>query len=482
MDSSRISSQESAHSAKPANQASRTKTAGEGFTTPSAFSFMLSGLEDAADQPAPSSGLAALRTVGRNATDVTNSKDAAGAPDASVLSAMPGVGANAGAAIVQEGQDQDEKRAGNALGDTLQTHGQFWSRTTDSGAAAAGRAAAATRGTLSGNASVGGSDAAGLLASSLWAGHSGALGGQVSQTVRMDTAGDQGTGAAVARGPAQRTVAERRSASGAGGLASMAAQQQQPKQPFVLAARGGDGLAVPAVQLSASLAALGVFAKENGVGRATVEGPVFGDGLPTGGGAINQTVLASVPGLAETLSRSGTQSRGSGDEQRNTSGGGGAMDTKSPFEMGAEISQTSSGAGTDGASAQDALSEQVTYWLAENLKNAELTVDHEGQPVKVQVSLDGKEAHVAFRSDQPQTRELLDAHIHELRDLLQKEGLVLSGVSVDAQGAGQRDPKDDGRSPPGARQARIAPAADAQAGRTHGALRAAHPGTLDLFV
>ncbi|MGP1630174.1 MAG: flagellar hook-length control protein FliK, partial [Giesbergeria sp.] len=106
-------------------------------------------------------------------------------------------------------------------------------------------------------------------------------------------------------------------------------------------------------------------------------------------------------------------------------------------------------------SPEEAVAEQVTYWLSENLKNAELTVDHEGQPVEVRVSLVGNEAHVAFRSEQAQTRALLDARMDDLRELLRGEGLVLSGTSVDSGASGQRGQDGDRPSPGGVRTARV---------------------------
>ena len=84
----------------------------------------------------------------------------------------------------------------------------------------------------------------------------------------------------------------------------------------------------------------------------------------------------------------------------------------------------------DNASTPDAITEQMAYWATDNLQNAELTLAHDGQPVEVHVSLDGQQAHVAFRSDQSETRALLDAGTGQLRELLGQEGLVLSGVSV----------------------------------------------------
>lgn len=98
------------------------------------------------------------------------------------------------------------------------------------------------------------------------------------------------------------------------------------------------------------------------------------------------------------------------------------------------------------AGAEEAATEQTAYWVSENLQNAELTVDHDGMPVEVRVSLSGNEAHVTFSSDESQTRDLLDAKQDQLRDMLGNEGLVLSGVSVGDSGA--RNASGDGSAPP----------------------------------
>ena len=89
------------------------------------------------------------------------------------------------------------------------------------------------------------------------------------------------------------------------------------------------------------------------------------------------------------------------------------------------------------AGAEDVVTEQASYWVSESLQNAELTVTHDGMPVEVSVSLSGKEAHVAFRSDESRTRDLLDASQDQLRDMLGNEGMVLSGVTVGESGARQ---------------------------------------------
>lgn len=133
------------------------------------------------------------------------------------------------------------------------------------------------------------------------------------------------------------------------------------------------------------------------------------------------------------------------------------------------------------AGAEEALAEQVAYWVSENLQNAQLTVTHEGQPVEVSVSMSGKEAHVTFRSDESQTRDLLDASMAQLRDLLHSEGLVLSGVSVGSSG-GHNGPPAEGGSPRGRQGERSGlarvPAADMGAGKP----RVLTDRAVDVFV
>lgn len=133
------------------------------------------------------------------------------------------------------------------------------------------------------------------------------------------------------------------------------------------------------------------------------------------------------------------------------------------------------------AGAEDALAEQVAYWVNENLQNAELTVTHDGKPVEVRVSLSGNEAHVVFGSDQSETRDLLDASVAQLRDLLHSEGLVLSGMTVG--GSGARNAASDGgesaRGRQSGRQAQVlVPAADVGATRP----RVLTDRAVDVFV
>ncbi|RQO80500.1 flagellar hook-length control protein FliK [Acidovorax sp. FJL06] len=135
---------------------------------------------------------------------------------------------------------------------------------------------------------------------------------------------------------------------------------------------------------------------------------------------------------------------------------------------------------------EEQVADQVAYWVNQKTQNAELTLNRDGQPVEVSVSLSGNEAHVSFRSDQAQTRELLDQSMAQLRDLLRNEGLVLSGMSVGssagrdaAQGQGGDAGSSRGRE--GARQAQVvssAPVGTASLARGSGGADRA----VDIFV
>ena len=81
--------------------------------------------------------------------------------------------------------------------------------------------------------------------------------------------------------------------------------------------------------------------------------------------------------------------------------------------------------------------EDMRFWLQGKNQRAEVVMDKDGQSVRVQVALRGNEAQVIFRADQAQTREMLDASLEQLRDMLQQQGLELTGVSVQADGQGQ---------------------------------------------
>jgi flagellar hook-length control protein FliK len=127
------------------------------------------------------------------------------------------------------------------------------------------------------------------------------------------------------------------------------------------------------------------------------------------------------------------------------------------------------------------VAEKVAYWISNDVQNAEMRLDGIGlDPVEVSIRMHGNEAQVAFRTDELQARAALENASTHLKELLQREGLVLTGVSVETAGAGNsgdRDPK----SRQGSRQTTIGPLSPVRA--DHGAVAGrVAGGALDLFV
>jgi flagellar hook-length control protein FliK len=134
--------------------------------------------------------------------------------------------------------------------------------------------------------------------------------------------------------------------------------------------------------------------------------------------------------------------------------------------------------------AEQPLTEQLRYWVSQGMRSAELTVQGDADPVQVSISMQGNEAHVSFRSEQAATREMLTGTVDQLRDLLQAQGMVLSGVSVGAHDAGGRGGQPAG---PEARARAATPRAaggEAQPSESIGPASAARTaaGGLDLYV
>lgn len=241
-----------------------------------------------------------------------------------------------------------------------------------------------------------------------------------------------------------------------------------------------------------STLAAGVAA-QGGAGAANVR--AAGVSLPpemlrVAGGAeaaLASPVLQAVVGALAELS---AQSRQGGRTGEGASGS--APAASAPLEgAGGTFAETMAMAaegaptGADGAAmtGEAAAAEPVAFWVNQATQNAELTLDRDGQPVEVRVSLTGNEAHVTFRSDQAQTREALDASVAQLRDLLQREGLVLAGVTVGSSGA----QGDGGRGASSGRQGVQHGRVTAAGGGGDDILRATPSGqggthTVDIFV
>ncbi|MBK9443365.1 MAG: flagellar hook-length control protein FliK [Comamonadaceae bacterium] len=129
-----------------------------------------------------------------------------------------------------------------------------------------------------------------------------------------------------------------------------------------------------------------------------------------------------------------------------------------------------------------AVAETVSYWVTHGVQNAELKLDGLGsEPVEVSISLDGNQAQIDFRTNQPEVRLVLEAATAELRELLSGEGLQLAGVSVGSSGA--RNPQGDAQQqkplPRQAPQSSSDPAVVLQQSR---GLNTSLGQSLDLFV
>lgn len=121
----------------------------------------------------------------------------------------------------------------------------------------------------------------------------------------------------------------------------------------------------------------------------------------------------------------------------------------------AAASQQASGGDAQGAQA-DA---DMTYWMNARQQRAEVVLDRGGEPVRVQVTLEGQTAHVTFRSNEHATRAMLDASVAQLRDMLAAQGVELAGVQVDTQAGGGQQGGGSGAQerfmPEGARRMRL---------------------------
>jgi flagellar hook-length control protein FliK len=118
---------------------------------------------------------------------------------------------------------------------------------------------------------------------------------------------------------------------------------------------------------------------------------------------------------------------------------GGAWGYQALAEAGRIQAPTEAGASA-ALSPEMMVAEQVSYWIGHDIQNAELKFDGLGEgTVKVNISMQGNEASVAFQSDQPATRQILEGAVAHLKDMLGHEGLLLSSVSVGTSGSGGAD-------------------------------------------
>jgi flagellar hook-length control protein FliK len=255
---------------------------------------------------------------------------------------------------------------------------------------------------------------------------------------------------------------------------------------------GHGGVALPAALQGAVTQALAQTQAQAAVGvaagaphQAQLQGATPGQGhaglVPPDLAAVAGPVLAAGgAGAAARAEPAGAQRLDDGQA------GGQGVDAAQQGPDAVADAGAADAAGQPGADdLQDQIAERVAYWVHQKSQSAELTLDRDGRAVEVSVALKGDEAHVSFRSDHADARHWLDNSSSQLRELLQREGLQLAGMSVgttaDGGAGGQRGDAGDGAR---GRQRHAQVQAAAAPGPAGGAARAGQAGerSVDLFV
>ncbi|MBA3059923.1 MAG: hypothetical protein FP823_19025 [Rhodoferax sp.] len=137
-------------------------------------------------------------------------------------------------------------------------------------------------------------------------------------------------------------------------------------------------------------------------------------------------------------------------------------------------------------SLESMVADTVSYWTTQGIQNAELKLEGFGdEAVAVRISLKGDQAHIGFRTDQPEIRQMLEGALAHLKEVLKSEGLELSGVSVggsgqNGNGAGAQEQRDRGGRRQSGQASLITPEAGPVPGRQR--LNPAVGRALDMFV
>jgi flagellar hook-length control protein FliK len=195
----------------------------------------------------------------------------------------------------------------------------------------------------------------------------------------------------------------------------------------------------------------------SGVGNAMVDSRVQGVLAPVDIASRETAMLGALvsSGFGEGLTRSGDRNSGKPSFLLAGSGAEGLWG-QSAFQVGPALEAPTVAAESASSSLESVVADTVSYWVTQGVKNAALKLDGFGEhPLEVNISMQGGEARIDFRTDQPEIRLILEGAMTHLKDLLKSEGVVLSGVSVGASGqngAGSQDARDR----PGARQGTVA--------------------------
>ena len=140
------------------------------------------------------------------------------------------------------------------------------------------------------------------------------------------------------------------------------------------------------------------------------------------------------------------------------------------------------GSSGNAAQFQSVVAQEVAYYVSQDVRSAEMKLEGVGGgPVEVSINMQGQEAQVVFRTDELQTRAMLEGATAQLKDMLQQQGVVLTGVFVGSSGAGDGRQQQERRSHQGTRSETTLRIATPEM-RSAGVSAAGIGRTLDLFV
>lgn len=158
--------------------------------------------------------------------------------------------------------------------------------------------------------------------------------------------------------------------------------------------------------------------------------------------SIQNATLPLLPARSDLLAVAPTEQRGvliqPGKFKQAPSSGATDGVTGAPGWFDKGISPTYAVVQAQAVVPQAKLAETVSYWVTQGVQQAELTLDGMGgAPVDVQITVDGDQARIDFRTAQPEMRQAIEAAASQLKGLLASEGLQLLGMSVGQSMQGQ---------------------------------------------
>lgn len=278
----------------------------------------------------------------------------------------------------------------------------------------------------------------------------------VGQTLRLDTQADraQRDGSFAAHAPALPSAMP--AAGRSAGDVPIVALGVQPQgrdaaaPPPAAQAIAADAQLTQLEQAADDAQAMGGAAVQQESAPDTEAGRVV---LQTGVWQLVSPAAAPVAALAGQIGQWAAQwlgTKGAGPAQEQAYQGrhdgtvpGGLAVGASPHRLTEQAVQAATASEHAQNDAEPQQQEDLRFWLKGDQQRGEVLLQRDGQPVRVQVHMRGNEAHVVFRSDQADLRQLLDAGLNQLGDLLAQQGLALADAQVqpDArQGQSQEAP------------------------------------------